>query len=55
MIFIAIVAALCGVASLILGEITALVMFFSIAKACAVIVVIALLIAVLKFVFYLFS
>lgn len=55
MILIAIVSALCGVASLILAEITAWTIFFTFAKICGVVLVVALLIAILKFVFELFS
>ena len=55
MILIAIIAALCGVASLIIAEIIEIAFFMTIAKICGVIVVICLLISVIKFVIELFS
>lgn len=50
MIFIAIIAALCGVASLIISLIIEIAFFMTLAKICAVIVVVSLLIGAIKLV-----
>ena len=55
MILIAIIAALCGIACLLLSEITSWIFFLTLAKICGVVVVISLLILCIKFVFELFS
>ena len=55
MLLVAIIAALCGGAFLIITEITAWAFCFSIAKMCGVVVVIALLILFIKFVLSLFD
>ena len=55
MIFIAIVSALCGIASLIIADIIEIAFFMSIAKICGVIVVVCLLFSAIRFVFELFN
>lgn len=55
MIFTAIIAALCAIASFIIEEITEIEFFMSVAKFCAVAVVVCLLIAAIRFVIDLFS
>ena len=55
MILIAIIAALCGVASLIIAEIIEVAFFITLAKICGVIVVLCLLVVSIKFVIELFS
>lgn len=55
MILIAIIAALCGVASLIISEIIEIAFFMTLAKICGVIVVICLLISAIRFIVDLFS
>lgn len=51
MILVAIISALCGLASLLIAEITAWALFLTIAKICGVVCVIAVLIAIIKFIF----
>ena len=55
MFLIAVIAALCGLACLVLGEITSWVFFLTLAKVCGVVVVVSLLVLCIKFVFELFS
>ena len=55
MILIAIIAALCGVASLIILEMIEIAFFMTVAKICGVVVVICLLISAIKFVVSLFN
>lgn len=55
MIVWGIIAALCGVAAMIIAEITSWTLFITIAKACGVAVVICVLIPCIRFVLDLFS
>lgn len=55
MILIAVIAALCGFACLLLGEITSWIFFFTLAKVCGVVVVVSLLVLCIKFVFEFFN
>ena len=55
MFLVAIIAALCGIASLIIAEIIEFAFFMTIAKVCGVGVVLCLLISAIRFVFDLFS
>ena len=55
MFLVAIIAALCGVASLIIAEIIESAFFMTVAKICGVVVVVCLLISAIRFVFELFS
>ena len=55
MILIAIIAALCGVASLIISEIIEIAFFVTLAKICGVVVVLCLLITAIKFVLEIFN
>ena len=52
---IAIIAALCGIASLVISDILTSAFFMSIAEICGVVVVICLLIVAIRFVLDLFS
>lgn len=55
MILIAIIAALCGVASFIISEIIEVAFFVTLAKICGVIVVLCLLIEAIKLVLAFFN
>lgn len=55
MFLVAIIAALCGVASLIIAEIIEIAFFITIAKICGVVVVVCLLISAISFVLEFFS
>ena len=55
MIMWGIIAALCGVAALIIAEITSWALFITIAKACGVTVVICILIPCIRLVLDIFS
>ena len=54
MILVAIIAALCAIASFLIEAITGIAFFMTIAKFCAVVVVLCILIAIIKFIIELF-